>query len=1419
MIEGGRIVSYLGIDVGSSYLKLWHEDESGTMIGSRCVHHRGSPREALEREIGLLAFPPEFICYSGTIQGGDLCRWRSDGLLAEISSLADTRARKQLLVLGAEKIELVQFDEHGRILSYQTNPACAAGTGSFLDEQMARLGLDFGSIGHIAIDESAPAVASRCAVFAKTDLIHLQQEGYSAQALYNGLCKGLVISGLKSVFGSGIPRGSGILLSGGLLANPHIRHYILAQLPEAQVVEDPIFSRARGLCTQARLQQFLADGFFDALKASPGSAREGIESSALTLVRSSFPETEIRRSLDAFGNEIWHDIAPGEKFTAYLGVDVGSTSTKAVLVDASSGSIRLDIYTKTAGNPVEATRRIFGSLSALKDSTGFDVEVAGCGTTGSGRKLVGIIVGADLIVNEISAHAKGAKTVDESVETIFEIGGQDSKFIRLSEGRIVDVNMNYVCAAGTGSFIEEQANTLNMSLDDISTAVMGVSPLPNSDRCTVFMNQEITRQLSCGYPKDRIMAGVLLAVFKNYLNRVVGNRPYQAEKIVFQGATARNKGLVAALEQITGARVMVSPFCHVMGAYGAALLAGEKTKTSSAFRGFSIPEVTVGEVVCRKCENTCRITVLNTGSEKISWGYLCGRDPDSAVRGRRNNRAMGLRQDLIKRHSPDVREGGPVLRIPALPLYEEFTPMLTEIGRVLGIPIQVCSPGREEIARELSRLGSGDFCYPVKAAIACINILLRTYPSDRILLPYLIQEAKDPTVHPRSVYCPFITSLPSFYRTGKDERRISTPIIDLSMKPADMARGFAGVLEQAGLTGISLARVEKALRRGIRRLSDHRRTFAEQGTRLFREIPEDRPVIVLFGRSYNLYHKILNLGIPELVESLGYTVIPMDIVPDEVSNAEMMAQFPDMYWYQGQRILRKAMSLRNRPNLFPLVLSNFSCGPDSFILSYFEEISRAKPYLILELDEHGSATGYQTRIEAFCDMIEQYRACAHPPARPHDHKIQYTLKDFTNGQGRIWIAQIHPYTPQLWASTLTRHGYDALAMGEETDRECSLGKSYCRGSECLPAAVTIGKFLSCLADSRSGNGTGNDVLLMPRAEGPCRFGQYATLQSRILKRAGFDQTWIVSPTSENGYRFLKPNVERDVWRALCLGDMLYKLRCRTVPYHPRPHAAEALIGQAVDEIGRRISLGRDWKDTARSLVLELSYSIDHAMPRKPLVGIVGEIFVRLNTFSNQHVVKAVEDAGGEAWLSPMSEWIHYTWEVISRKSSRFRAWLLMLKRTYLHHLEREIGSLFSPLLDERREPAIEKVLHRGEPFIPFNFEGEAILTVGRARLFAEQGAALVVNCSPFSCMPGRITSHIFQTHPEYVGVPVVNLFFDGIGDVSSQVGIYLRSIARTHEPRQRESFSFVRRQRAPLTAAPADGGGPEDLQPDELSET
>ncbi len=346
------------------------------------------------------------------------------------------------------------------------------------------------------------------------------------------------------------------------------------------------------------------------------------------------PSHDMVRSRDDHDNEFWHDLPRGTRLDCLLGVDIGPPPPRRSC--GRKGRIRWTLH-QDRGNPIEATRRIFAGIRSIEAKLGSTVNIRSCGTTGSGRKLVGVLVGADLVVNEISAHARGALTLDPGVRTIFEIGGQDAKFIRLEDGRIVDVNMNYVCAAGTGSFVEEQARTLGIDLDDIGDMVMGVRPLPNSDRCTVFMNQEVTRQVAASLPRERIMAGVLLAVFRNYLSKVVGNRAYGRERIVFQGATARNRGLVAALEQITGAEILVSPFCHVMGAYGAALLSREKCTGTSVFRGFELKEISVRESTCNGCENGCRITHVKVGEVKTSWGYMCGREPGEAALKKRTN--------------------------------------------------------------------------------------------------------------------------------------------------------------------------------------------------------------------------------------------------------------------------------------------------------------------------------------------------------------------------------------------------------------------------------------------------------------------------------------------------------------------------------------------------------------------------------------------------------------------------------------------------------------------------------------------------------------------------------------------------------------------------------------------------------------
>ena len=326
----------------------------------------------------------------------------------------------------------------------------------------------------------------------------------------------------------------------------------------------------------------------------------------------------------------------------------------------SDEKVLADIYRRTSGDPIQATKLLFAAVQELARRRNSEVKVLGAGTTGSGRKLVGHVIGADLVVNEITAHLSGATHVDPAVDTIFEIGGQDSKYICARDGRIFDSNMNYVCAAGTGSFVEEQAKKLGFRLEEIGDVVMGIAPPVTSDRCTVFMEQDVDRLLRQGYTREECMAAVLCSVVKNYFNKVVGRRRVSRERIFFQGATARNKGLVAAFENLLGVEMVVSPYCHVMGSYGVALLvkrAIEGKGTPSRFKGLDLARrrIALRNERCELCANHCKITFaeIEGETEPPSWGYMCGRDPAEArVRVHREFAPFQKRLALLFRDAP-----------------------------------------------------------------------------------------------------------------------------------------------------------------------------------------------------------------------------------------------------------------------------------------------------------------------------------------------------------------------------------------------------------------------------------------------------------------------------------------------------------------------------------------------------------------------------------------------------------------------------------------------------------------------------------------------------------------------------------------------------------------------------------------------
>ncbi|MBT3271776.1 MAG: CoA activase, partial [Spirochaetales bacterium] len=635
----------LSIDIGSvtaSYVLL---DGDGNIILSDYKAHRGEPgacissmleQSGIDDEIVPVAVGscPEFI--TGARRVDDTVAWVT-------AALKHHPKLRSLLVVGGERFGLITLDGNGGYQRMKTNTSCAAGTGSFLDQQARRLNLEDGAqLAELALTNtgSVPTIASRCSVFAKTDIIHAQQEGYSVEEICDGICLGLARNAADVLFDNGKVEGP-VVFIGGVAANGAVRRHLDLYLGIELVSDDyaPLYGAiGAAYCV-------LNDGDLPEIIHPRGlvtSHNEGREYffPKLDLSDSVYPDfddhshylytpTASWRESAAIDNPVEVDCysSPDQGTSdAIIGIDIGSTSTKSVVV-SPEGTVYSGFYTRTAGKPVEAVQALFEAVDNWVKKAGAELSFSGAATTGSGRKLIGEIVNADLVIDEISAHARAAVDLQPNVDTIIEVGGQDSKFTSLREGRVTFSRMNTVCAAGTGSFLEEQADRLGIPISEFADLAIGSKSPLTSDRCTVFMERDINCFLSRNYETPEILAGSAHSVCENYLLKVA-SEGHIGSVIVFQGATAKNRALVAAFEQKLGRGVFVSRYCHLTGAYGAALSLIESESRETSFRGISISSkrIPVSMETCGYCGNNCRITVADIDGATAAYGFLCGRD-------------------------------------------------------------------------------------------------------------------------------------------------------------------------------------------------------------------------------------------------------------------------------------------------------------------------------------------------------------------------------------------------------------------------------------------------------------------------------------------------------------------------------------------------------------------------------------------------------------------------------------------------------------------------------------------------------------------------------------------------------------------------------------------------------------------------
>ncbi len=1387
----------LGVDIGSVSVKVAVVDSIGRIIREAYLRHHGRP---LETAIGRLRVFREdlgadaFAGMGWTGSGGRLpasllkLPYRNEIVALARGARALYPGAGSLLDIGGEDAKSVYFrdgDGGGEVEDFAMNTLCAAGTGSFIEQQAVRLGLPVEELGRLALrSPSPPRIAGRCSVFAKSDMIHLQQKGAAPADIVAGLCFALARNLKSNLAGGNRKISLPLLFLGGVAAN----HGMVRALRE-------VFSLSEGeLLVPGQHNYFGAAGVallageeggdfvFDLSPIEEYLNRPAGKSSTLPPLGRGSPSARAAAK---------NSLRSPEGGRCYLGVDIGSISTKAAVI-AEDGQLVASTYLLTAGRPLEAVRSVMADLGKKVPA---GVEILGAATTGSGRYLIGEFIGADVVKNEISAQARAAAFIDPAVDTIFEIGGQDSKYISLDGGAVVDFEMNKVCAAGTGSFLEEQAEKLGISIKDDfgALALSSSSPCPLGERCTVFMESDLVHHQQKGAPRSDLSAGLSYSIALNYLNLVVGNRRV-GERIFFQGAVAFNDGVLAAFEKLLDKKVIVPPDPHVTGAVGAALWAREERRRrrfeASRFKGFSrIASASWKQdsFECAACANRCLIhRVEQEGGPALYAGGRCERYDHSG------REASGKSAPDLFRERADILEdclapfldvsGKETIGLPRALLFHELMPLWAAFFHSLGYRPVLSDPTVSETIRKGLDVSLSETCFPVKVALGhAINLAGKGV--DRVFFPFMINGAPEEEGMADSLNCPYVQSFSHLARAALNlnggKVNFLSPTIVFGWKKSFIHRSLMRLGRELGAPR---RRTAAAAAAALRAQETFRERLRARGREVLDGLGPGRKALVVVSRPYNGYDSALNLDLPRHLARLGILGIPGEFLPlEETAIAD---SWPNMYWRYGQRILRAARYVRGRPGLYALYLTNFGCGPDSFILHFMREEMGDKPWLAIEVDEHSADVGAITRCEAFWDSVRAL------PARPPEegrrlHSVSPASEE--ESPRKIFIPFLSDASHAL-AAAFRSTGRAAEVFPPSNEETLRWGRKYTSGKECYPCVVTTGDMLR-IARSPGFDPSGS-VFFMPSTSGPCRFGQYCHLQRLILDRAGLDRVGIMAPVQgEDFYREigrLGPGFFRTAWRGVAVADILDRIRRERRPYEVERGSTDKIYRRALGKVCAAIE-NRGDIFSAFGSALELFDGQKLAAPgSRPLIGVVGEIFVRNHPFSNDYLVEKLEELGAEVWLPPVREWlwhINRTLALRSRILGQWGRWLsVALVGRVQHRDEKKLLRMAGPYLRNGFETSISEIWKNSSPYLPPWF-GESALSVGKTVDFARHGVSGVINVMPFTCLPGNIFAGLLEPlRRDLDGLPAITLAYDGSQDTSRR----LRLEAFVHQARLRQ---------------------------------
>jgi len=1248
---------------------------------------------------------------------------------------------------GGETFMVYVLNRLGQISNVLTGNKCASGTGEFFLQQLRRMNVTLKEAARWAGSIEPYPVSGRCSVFCKSDCTHATNKGVPKSKVTAGLCQMMankILELLKKV------ERKNIMITGGTALNHMMIERLREQIPGLIVPSEAPYFEALGAALWGLEHET--------------SKFSGI-SELFSVDAASF---DTLAPLQDFENIVEFKTVKKGKIrsgdTCILGLDVGSTTTKAILLRKADNAILADIYLRTNGNPVAASRQcydfIYKQIGQRVDPS--DISIEGLGVCGSGRQIAGLHALTHGVINEIIAHAAAAVYFDPQVDTIFEIGGQDAKYTYITNGVASDYAMNEACSAGTGSFLEESAfETLGVAMEDIADiALKGRHPPNFNDQCAAFIGSDIKNAIHEGVKHEDIVAGLVYSICMNYSNRVKGNRPV-GKKVFMQGGVCYNRAIPLAMACLVGKPIIVPPEPGLMGAFGVALEVKKRIemgliqKSRFDLKVLSDREVTYGKsFICKggkeKCDRRCEIAVIELEGTKYPFGGACNRYYNlrhninynvsqlDLIRVRQHlvfekygatlaaESGQNLPNHNIKTYRGKIGINRSFLVNTYYPLYSTF---FSELGVEPVVP-DLCS--QEGIDQK-----NAAFCYPAELSHGFFHSLLEMEPPpEYIFLPHF-KAIPASDGNSSSQVCPFVQG-ETFYLNACFRQKLAQlkatgtkvlcPLLDLT-KGLDTARDpLVNTAVQMGFRRkTAWAAFETALKQQTECLAEMKQ-IGETALKELKADP-DETAVVIFARPYNGFVEEAHMGIPHKLASRGIRVIPFDF----------------------------------------LLFGNEKCGPDSFIIGYFREIMGRKPSLTLELDSHTADAGLETRVEAFLDIVTAYRQLLaekkifhkkqnfNPARTVLDNGVPKVITSsgemlpMTHPRVTILVPSMGKIASESLAAVLRGVGFNAKAHPPSDETVLKLGRANTSCKECLPLILTTGTLLNFIRkEKRDSNIV---VYFMPTGSGPCRFGQYYVFMEDLVRRLGIPDVALFSLTSENSYTGMGNNFQLKVWWGIIVSDAMEDIRSMILANARDVRAAINIFDKEWELIIEQFEKGdfaplEKQLDSTANLLRRIH--MKRAIEEVPTVALVGEIFVRRDGLSRQYLTERLAEKGFATVCSPIAEWILYTDFLVEKglvdyNMSKMEKLEFMLRKKTMARYKKRIKSILSCSGFINKEPLkIKSVINNAAPYISPRLAGEAILTVGSSLTEIASHACGVISIGPFGCMPSRLSEALLN---------------------------------------------------------------------------